>query len=238
MMETAFLDPVQSRRRPTDLTIATSALPEPQFGTPLYSRTVVTSLDPASFSLAGGDILARLHQPDLVSRVLEWWTLGDLKDQAADLAEPHVRSETTTALDAVRQLMELFEVSMETLAIASGVGRTTILHWQREGSSPRPSTVDRLWRLYGVGMGLNSVLGVAGTRSWLRSGSPAPLAMLSQGSLSRFERLASTVLFGARAARAFEPGITVADDDTDIGIGAPMRPARGVRRRRRQSRRA
>ena len=236
-METAILDIAQSRRRPTDQTLSIGEWPAPRGGTPLVSQTVGTSLDLGSFSLAGGDVLVRLSGPDLVSRLLGWWRLGELMSTTAQFAQPLPLPRSTSALDAARQLMELFDISMEALATASGVGRTTILHWQREGSSPRPSTVNGLWRLYGIGMGLRALLGVAGTRSWIRSGSTAPLALLAAGDMPAFDRLASALLFNTRVSREFEPGVAVGDE-LNLSVGEPMHAARGVRHRRSRTRRA
>lgn len=236
-METTILDIAQSRRRPTDRTLSIGELPAPHSGTPLVSQTAGTSLDLGSFGLVGGDVLVRLSGPDLVPRLLGWWSLRELKSATAQFAQPLPVPRSTSALDAARQLMELFDISMEALATASGVGRTTILHWQREGSSPRPSTVNGLWRLYGIGMGLRALLGVAGTRSWIRSGPTAPLALLTAGDMPAFERLASAVLFNTRVSREFEPGVAVGDE-IDLSVGEPMPAARGVRHRRRRSRRA
>ncbi len=235
-METAILDFAEGRRRATDQSFTISEWPATG-RTPLVSKGVDANTDAGTLSLARGDILVQLATPDLVSRLLGWWRLGDLKATTVQFAQPLPAPRSTSALDAAHQLMELFEIKMETLATAVGVGRTTILHWQREGSSPRPSTINGLWRLYGIGMGLKALLGVSGTRSWIRSGPTAPLALLTAGDMPAFERLASAMLFDSRLSRGFEPGIAMREE-MDLAIEEPMPAARGVRHRRRSSRRA
>lgn len=232
-METALVDTSQSRRHVTEQTLGVGDW-RVDDGTPLISHVQGTTLDPASFGLAGGDVLARLAGQDITAWLRSWWKLS-----AAVAPSPSIvhHSRSASALDAVELLMELFEVSMETIAVAAGVGRTTILHWKREGSSPRPSTVIGLWRLHAIALGLRSVLGVAGTRSWLRSGPVAPYDVLTAGDLAAFGRLASTVVFDARPSRAFEPAVPIGDEPV-LTVGAATRPARGTRRSRRQSRRA
>jgi hypothetical protein len=234
-VETAIVYAPQLWRRPTDQTLEIGWWPEPQASTPLISRSVGTALGAGLFDLAGGNVLVRIAGRDVIDRLLGWWTLDDVKSEPVALAQTHPEPKPTSALDAAHQLMELFEISMESLATATGVGRTTILHWQREGSSPRPSTVHGLWRLYGVGMGLRAVLGVAGTRSWLRSGTTPPMGLLNAGDIAAFESLASRVVFDSRTAREFEPGIQTAEG-LDLGPAERMEPARGSRHRRRRQR--
>lgn len=232
-METAIVYAPREGRRSTDPTLEIGGWPEPRTSTPLISQSIGASIGSGAFDLAGGDVLVRIAGRDTVDSILRWWTLTERTSATADLASAAPEPKPTLALDAAHQLMELFEISMESLATASGVGRTTILHWQREGSSPRPSTVHGLWRLYGVGMGLRAVLGVAGTRSWLRSGSNPPLTQLNSGDIAAFEQLASRVVFDSRTAREFEPGIQTAEA---FELAPPERfeAARGSRHRRRR----
>lgn len=234
-METAIVYTPQSLRRPTDQTLGIGSWPEPQASTPLISKSVDAALGAGLFDLAGGDVLVRITGRDIIDRLRAWWTLNELQDDTVALAKTHAAPKTTSALDAAHQLMELFDIRMESLATATGVGRTTILHWQREKSSPRPSTVHGLWRLYGVGMGLRAALGVAGTRSWLRSGTTPPMGLLNAGDVAAFENLASRVVFDSRAAREFEPGIQTAEE-LELGPAERMEPARGSRHRRRRPR--
>jgi len=234
-VETAIVHAPPLWRRPTGQTVGVGAWPQPRSTTPLISQSIDTVLGVDAFNLAGGDVLVRLAGRDIIDRLLGWWTLDELKLDAVALAPAPPERKPTSALDAAHQLMELFDISMESLATATGVGRTTILHWQREGSSPRPSTVDGLWRLYGVGMGLRTVLGVAGTRSWLRSGTTPPMDALSSGDIAEFEHLASRVIFDSRTAREFEPGIG-AGPTLELGPVERTEPARGSRHRRRRRR--
>ena len=234
-METAIVYAPHSWRRPTDQTLDIAGWPEPRASTPLISQLVGTTLDTGLFALAGGDVLVRIAGRDIIDRLRGWWTLDDLSSETVALTPAHTEPKPPSALDAVHQLMELFEISMESLATAAGVGRTTILHWQREGSSPRPSTVDGLWRLFGVGMGLRAVLGVAGTRSWLRAGTTPPMGLLNTGDVAAFERLASRVVFDSRAAREFDPGVRIVEE-FELGPAERLEPARGSRHRRRRQR--
>lgn len=234
-METAIVNAPPSWRRPTDQTLGIGAWPEPRSRTPLISQSAGTTPGAEAFDLAGGDVLVRLAGRDIIDRLLGWWTLHELTSDAVAAANTPPEPRPTSALDAAHQLMELFDVSMESLATATGVGRTTILHWQREGSSPRPSTVHGLWRLYGVGMGLRAVLGVAGTRSWLRSGTTPPMEALNAGDIAAFERLASRVVFDARTSGEFEPGIQTGPT-LELGTVERTEPARGSRARRHRPR--
>lgn len=84
-------------------------------------------------------------------------------------------------------------------------------------------------------MGLRAVLGVAGTRSWLRSGTTPPMGALNAGDIAAFERLASRVVFDARTSREFEPGIQTGPT-LELGPVERTEPARGSRARRRRPR--
>jgi hypothetical protein len=232
-VETAIIYAPREPQRSTDPTLEIGGWPEPRASTPLISQSIGASIVAGAFDLAGGDVLVRIAGRDAVDSILRGWTLTERASATADLVPTEPGPKPALALDAAHQLMELFEISMESLATASGVGRTTILHWQREGSSPRPSTVRSLWRLYGVGMGLRAVLGVAGTRSWLRSGSNPPLTLLNSGDIAAFEQLASRMVFDSGAAREFEPGIETAEA---FELAPPERfeAARGSRHRQRR----
>ncbi|MGA3058710.1 MAG: hypothetical protein ABSE70_11915 [Candidatus Limnocylindrales bacterium] len=133
----------------------------------------------------------------------------------------------TSALDAVDAIGELFELPMEAVTAMAGIGRTTPMYWRRTGTSPRPSTVRELWRLYGMAMSLQAALGTAGTRSWLRSGAPSPLSVLEAQDLGKVERLVARVAFNPAYVRAFNPAVeTNADFDVEVGSGAPARASR------------
>ena len=234
-METAIVRTPPLSRRATDPTLGFGAGLERRSTTPLVSQSFGGVLGADAFSLAGGDVLVRLAGRDIMDRLLGWWTLDELKLDIGALAPATAERKPTSALDAAHLLMELFDISMESLATATGVGRTTILHWQREGSSPRPSTVTGLWRLYGLGMALRSVLGVAGARSWLRSGATPPMDALSAGDIAAFEQLVTRVAFDSHTAREFEVGIG-AGPVLELRPVEGLTPARGTRHRRRRLR--
>jgi hypothetical protein len=139
-----------------------------------------------------------------------------------------------SALDAADAVAELFEMSMEALAATADIGRTTIIYWRRTGATPRPSTVRGLWRLYGLAMSLRAVLGVAGTRSWLRSGTPSPLSLLEERDIGTFERLVARLAFEPGYARPFDAGVDTSTDlAVEAGTGEPARASRrSVRRGR------
>jgi hypothetical protein len=151
----------------------------------------------------------------------------DLAAPAAAVLPARRQQSGVSALDAVDAIGELFEVPIEAVTAMAGIGRTTPMYWRRTGTSPRPSTVRDLWRLYGIAMSLRAALGTAGTRSWLRSGASSPLSLLEAKDLGKFERLVSRVAFNPAYTRAFSPAVeTNAEFDVEVGSGAPARASR------------
>ena len=149
-------------------------------------------------------------------------------------AEPSGRA-AISALDAAHAVMELLNVSMETLATVTGIGRTTILNWRRANAVPRPSTVRDLWRLHGVAVSLRSAVGAAGARSWVRVGSPSPLDLLLAGDIREVERRVARLAFDPRQLRPWRPSIS-ADSERDIPTARAGHTARASRSRVRRGR--
>jgi hypothetical protein len=228
-METAFIEIGPTRRRATDPRMGAGTGPptlRASFGTPPLARTATMASVAPTPSVLGRDWISRLQ---------EWWQLVPI---GAPVLPPVASSglpSSISALDAVHAMMELFGIPMVAVASASGIGRTTPLHWQRTGSVPRPSTVSQLWRLFGLGTGLKTVLGVAGTQSWLRSGSPSPLLLLERGDTDAFERRASAVIFNSRAIRPFQLSFATVDEG-EVEMASSMDAARASRRRSRRGR--
>ncbi len=225
--------PARATHTPTDVTLSIGGLPSLGGGTPWISDLPIDA--PAAPLLAGSDVLVRSRRQDILMRLLTWWKLDAPGMVVTASLPPPARTATLSALDAARQLMELLGLTMDSLATAAGLGRTTILHWQRVGSSPRPSTVERLWRLYALSMALRADLGVAGTQAWMRSGTVSPLSHLMSGDFAAFESVASRQAFTRRPERAFEPSFAVNPDvETEQAPQLPAARARRVRPRRMQ----
>ena len=148
----------------------------------------------------------------------------DLAAPVAAVLPAHRQQSGVSALDAVDAIVAMFELPMEAVTAMAGIGRTTPMYWRRTGTSPRPSTVRDLWRLYGMAMSLQAALGTAGTRAWLRSGPSSPLALLEAKDLGKFERLVSRVAFNPAYIKVFSPGVdTNAEFEVEVGSGAPAR---------------
>ena len=233
-METALVAAGIGRRQETTATIDTI---EPLFqdmGTPFVSD-ILGVAEPAVLRVGAGGAAGIRVETSVLGRITKWWHLVPL--EAPVLPVQRSVGASVSALDAVLALMELFDLRMETVASAAGLGRTTVLYWQRTGSVPRPSTVNRLWRMYGLGLGIRQRLGVAGARSWVRGGMPSPLNMLGAGDWEAFERAASAVAIEHGVARRFEPAVSVSGADaTEPRSARAGRPAAGSRRRVRRGR--
>ena len=99
---------------------------------------------------------------------------------------------------------------------ATGIARNTFLYWQRTGATPRPSTVRKLMRLYGLIVALRSSLGDDEASAWLEGGEPSWIDVLKSGELKSFGSAVAAVL-DADAGRspryfAYRPGPEDEDD--------------------------
>lgn len=231
-METAFLSPfggLQAQGTPL-VDGGPAALPSRSSGTPFTSLSgLQTDLER---SLGELQAIGGWAATSLLDVLRNWWRLKPL--EAPDGPAVAQRGEIS-ASDAVDAIMELFDVNMETATTAVGIGRTTPLYWRRTGSSPRPSSVRRLWATYGLALGLKDRLGVAGSRSWLRTGRPSPLDLLSAGDWDGFANAARRKATSQPLVRMFEPSIAAEEPELDWG-GPPAGILRVSRSRIRRGR--
>jgi len=190
-------------------------------------QSILVDADSAQWPTSVVGSLGMLEQLGEALRQLGAKVGFDLAAPAAAVLPAHRQQSGVSALDAVDAIVEMFELPMEAVTAMAGIGRTTPMYWRRTGTSPRPSTVRDLWRLYGMAMSLQAALGTAGTRVWLRSGASSPLTLLEAKDLGKFERLVSRVAFNPVYTRAFSPAVdTNAEFDVEVGSGAPARASR------------
>ncbi|WP_189263027.1 hypothetical protein [Streptomyces fuscichromogenes] len=133
-----------------------------------------------------------------------WLVHGaSVNDAAAGI---HPSAEAVLHVTAVGEIRAILGFTQQQVLQAAGVSKRTFQNW-RKGTSKRirPSSVGRLWELHTLACELRELNGPAWVRQWIAADSQRA-KMLRQGqfddlmataSLSRAERNAPTLLFGA-----------------------------------------
>jgi hypothetical protein len=135
-----------------------------------YSSGVVFGLTPAS-----------------VKEPLAEVTVVEEAHESAEGAAP-------TPLEIVLELKDSLDLTWDDAEGATGIDRNTFLNWQRTGAVPRPSTVRKLMRVYGLVSALESALGKDKASTWLHGGAPSWIDVLKSGNLSAFASAVTAVV--------------------------------------------
>jgi hypothetical protein len=136
-----------------------------------YSSGVVVELTPA----------ASVREPLVEVTVVEE------AHESAEGAAP-------TPLEIVLELKDSLDLTWDDAEGATGIDRNTFLNWQRTGAVPRPSTVRKLMRVYGLVSALESALGKDKSSTWLHGGAPSWIDVLKSGDLSTFASAVTAVV--------------------------------------------
>lgn len=104
-----------------------------------------------------------------------------------------------TPLEIVLELKDGLDLTWDDAEGATGIDRNTFLNWQRTGAVPRPSTVRKLMRVYGLVSALESALGKDKSSAWLHAGAPSWIDVLKNGDLSAFESAVTAVADGGES---------------------------------------
>jgi|SRR5450756_503552 len=140
-----------------------------------------------------------------------------------------------TPLDLVRELKSRLDLTWQDAEEATGIDRNTFLNWQRTGAVPRPSTVRKLMRVYGLVSALESAVGRDGSLAWLHTGSPSWIDVLKRGDLSAFESAVKALLDGDDIKPSTLFAYRPEPDDDEV---VPLPPARSFRKSDRPPRRS
>ncbi len=140
--------------------------------------------------------------------------------------------QTTCRSQAYGQFLELaqwLDRNRAETADLLGIGRTTPSAWERDGREPQARHARRLYQTHALVSALAARQGLEETQRWLRSDSPSPLELISEGRLDLAEDRAHTLIYGPVAGATGPIDRLQAPDSPDVTLTSTDRP---VRRRR------
>ena len=223
-LQAIALSPVQACWEPQAtlslyITLGTGSWMTPTSATSIYLVPTRTEL---SFPAEGPAGQIKIHPGpaalggEMAGRLEKLAPVADVPRQAANNSD-------ATPLEIVLELKDGLDLTWDDAEGATGIDRNTFLNWQRTGAVPRPSTVRKLMRVYGLVNALESTLGKDRSSAWLHAGAPSWIDVLKEGNLSAFESAVTSVVDGDESRPStlfsYRPGPEEEED-------APLPPRR------------
>ncbi len=135
----------------------------------------------------------------------------------------------------VREIISWLDITYDELSQITGIGRSTLFHWQHTEGAPRVANARNIARIHALASLLVKRFGVKGAQSWLQSGPDRPWEYLIAGDIASVEDLLRSTLFGQRS-RNFAVRPTVGGEDLPPIVppvkGSLVRSSRRPRRGR------
>jgi hypothetical protein len=113
-----------------------------------------------------------------------------------DVVPATTRPAPTIHLDtSLADIQAWLGIGLDDTCRAAGISRGTVYAWRQRGSSPRPGTVAAIMRIHGLVASAVKAVGVEQTREWFHTGSPSPLAEMteSKGGTAQLRSLSTRV---------------------------------------------
>jgi hypothetical protein len=184
--------------------------------------------------VAAQRITSALYTPDLYETRESFSSQTSLWIAATAQALIAVNERAPNAFCAFKDLGDWLGAADEEIAIAIGIGRTTVYSWRREGREPRRGTAQRIYEYHSVLASLRRRLGAQGFALWLSTGNPARRELLLAGKLESLGAAVDAALF-TDAGHSLDLAWS-GEDRGSVEPGAAAEPLRPSGRRARRAR--